>query len=177
MRPLRAPRETTFGLDLPSTHGHNFMPVDIIIRPARTGDIPDLSELLRDLFSIESDFTPDREKQARALGLLINADEGRSAVFVAELSGRVVGMCSVQAVISTAEGGRAAILKDLVVHQEFRGQGVGAHLLSEVHDWCRSQTITRIQLLADKDNLPAFHFYNRQGWQTTRLTALRRAVS
>lgn len=150
------------------------MPLNIAIRPARIGDIPALCGLLRDLFTLESDFTPDREKQANALDQLMNADGARAAVFVAELTGRVVGMCSVQAVISTAEGGPAAILEDLVVHQGFRGQGVGTRLLSEVHAWCACRRITRIQLLADKDNLPALGFYSRKGWQTTRLVSLRK---
>lgn len=152
------------------------MSVDIIIRLARTGDIAALCLLLCDLFSIESDFTPDREKQARALGMLIDAERDRAAVFVAESSRRVIGMCSVQTVISTAEGGPAAVLEDLVVHQDFRGKGIGTRLLPAIHAWCASRGITRIQLLADKDNLPAFRFYSRNGWQPTSFVALRRTI-
>lgn len=150
--------------------------VSLIIRSARSEDIPALCDLLRDLFSIEADFSPDRGKQTGALRQLINADGARSAVFVAELAGRVVGMCSVQTVISTAEGGPAALLEDLAVHQDLRGQGIGTRLLSAVHAWCDLRGITRMQLLADSDNHPALGFYDRRGWQPTSLVALRRRV-
>ena len=70
----------------------------------------------------------------------------------------------------------AAILEDLVVHKDFRGQGMGTRLLSEIHAWCAARHLTRIQLLADKDNLSTLGFYSRKGWQTTRLVALRKTA-
>jgi hypothetical protein len=36
--------------------------MDLAIRPARPEDIPRMCELLAELFSIESDFTPNVEK-------------------------------------------------------------------------------------------------------------------
>ena len=146
----------------------------IIIRLARPGDIPALCDLLHDLFSIESDFAPDREKQARALDLLIKDRADRSAVFVAYSQNLIVGMCSVQTVISTAEGGPAAILEDLIVHRDFRRQGIGARLLAEVLKWCRQRTISRIHLLADRDNGKTLDYYAGRGWSRTRLLCLKK---
>jgi ribosomal protein S18 acetylase RimI-like enzyme len=31
-----------------------------------------------------------------------------------------------------------------------------------------------LQLLADKNNLPALNFYQKQGWQSTQLVCLRK---
>ena len=58
--------------------------VDIIVRPAQPGDIPRMSELLAELFSIESDFSPNMEKQVHGLGALIAdlADICRTHVFI-----------------------------------------------------------------------------------------------
>lgn len=148
----------------------------IIIRLARPSDIPVLCDLLHDLFSIESDFTPDREKQVRALGLLIKDGAAHSAFFVADCDGLIVGMCSVQTVISTAEGGPAAILEDLVVHRDFRGQGIGTRLLAEVQHWCRQRTISRLHLLADRDNRKAMDYYANRGWVRTRLRCLKKRL-
>ena len=144
------------------------------IRPARSSDIPSLCGLLHDLFSIESDFAPDREKQARALALLIKDTAARSRVFVADSDGIIIGMCSVQTVISTAEGGPAAILEDLVVRRDFRGQGIGTRLLAEVLNWCRQRTISRLHLLADRHNGNAMDYYAGRGWNRTRLLCLRK---
>ncbi len=143
------------------------------VRRAQHSDIPALCDLLADLFSLESDFSVDREKQAKGLKLLLGKKD-RSLVLVAEYEGQVIGMCSVQTVVSTAEGGPAGIMEDLVVCRECRGQGIGGTLLAHAVAWCTAQGITRLQLLADRDNIPALQFYFSKGWTETRLTCLRK---
>jgi hypothetical protein len=76
----------------------------VVIRPAGSADIPQMCDLLSELFSIESDFSPDREKQTRGLNLLLDDSSGASIVLVAEREGEITGMCSAQTMISTAEG-------------------------------------------------------------------------
>ncbi len=147
-----------------------------LIRPARPADVPAMCDLLADLFEIESDFDADREKQANGLRLLLEDPSGRSKVFVAVRDGRVIGMCSVQTIISTAEGGPAAIMEDLVMLREHRGSGFGTALLETVREWCLAQGITRLQLLADKDNTRAFAFYVNRGWLGTNLVCLRKRL-
>jgi len=82
-------------------------------------------------------------------------------------------MASVQLVISTAEGAPSAWVEDVVVQEDWRGQGVGRALLEAVLDWARVRGAVRAQLLADLDNAPALAFYDRLGWQPTRLGARR----
>lgn len=147
----------------------------ILIRPARANDIPALCDLLADLFTIESGFAPSREKQGRGLRLLLE-NTGSSIVLVAAQEEKVLGMCSVQTVISTAEGGPAGIVEDVVVHREHRGQGIGGSLLGSALAWCTHKGITRMQLLADKDNAPALRFYFLRGWTGTGLICLRRRL-
>ena len=134
-----------------------------IIRSARTDDIPQMCGLLADLFLIEADFATDAEKQARGLTLLLEDQSGRSCVVVAVREGAVVGMCSVQTVISTAEGGPSGLVEDLVVRRELRGRGIGRALLDHVLTWCKGQGLSRVQLLADKGNAPALAFYTAGG--------------
>jgi GNAT superfamily N-acetyltransferase len=146
----------------------------VIIRQARVDDIPHLCDLLAELFLIESDFSPDREKQAQGLNLLIGDTSGSSAVFVAEKAGAIVGMCSVQTLISTAEGGRAGLVEDLIVRREYRGKGVGTAMLSRISSWCATREMTRLQLLCDADNAGALRFYAGDGWSATRLLCMRK---
>ena len=86
----------------------------------------------------------------------------------------VVGMCSVQTHISTAEGGPAGIVEDVVVHRDHRGRGIGGSLLGSAMAWCTKQGITRLTLLADRDNAPALQFYFSRGWTGTGLICLRK---
>lgn len=146
----------------------------LVIRKARREDVPALCELLEELFSIEKDFSHNPEAQTSGLRLLVDDPSGRSLILVAEEGSEVIGMCSVQLVISTAEGGWAGIVEDLVVREDKRNSGIGTRLLTEVGDWCREKGVARIQLLCDWDNRPALDFYAVNGWRATNLIALRK---
>ena len=146
----------------------------ITIRTAKPSDIPELVKLLKELFTIEEDFDFDQEKQARGLNLLLDSE--KNCFIVAQLfnDGKVLGMCTVQTLISTAEGGQVGLLEDLIVTADFRHQGIGAKLLAGAVSWADRRGLTRLQLLADKNNLPALGFYEKQGWESTQLVCLRK---
>lgn len=142
------------------------------IDPARPQDLPALVALLAGLFSIEQDFTPDPGRQRRGLELLLAAPE-RAVVMVARNGDAVAGMVSAQLVISTAEGAPSAWIEDMVIAAPYRRQGIGRELLGAILDWAKGKGATRAQLLVDLDNAPALAFYERLGWQPTRLGARR----
>ena len=144
------------------------------IRPARPEDLDSLTKLLKALFSIEADFTFNEPLQRRGLQLMLENDRG--CVLVAELNGKVIGMCSGQLTISTAEGGVALLVEDVIVHWGWQGQGIGTNLMEGIGAWARQQGASRLQLLADRNNIPALEFYKRLGWQTTELICLRKHV-
>jgi GNAT superfamily N-acetyltransferase len=150
--------------------------MDVIIRPAKTADIPSLCSLLSELFLIESDFSPDSQKQAKGLSLILTDRSGSAAVLVAEKEDEIVGMCSVQTLISTAEGGPAGFVEDLVVRKDCRGNGIGSRLLSEILTWCDTKGISRVQLLRDSDNNNALTFYAANGWRSTKLVCMRKCL-
>lgn len=141
------------------------------IRPARSRDIAAMLALLEILFTIETDFSFNRDRHAAGLRLLLASDS--SLLLVAEQSGRVVGMCSGQTVISTAEGGPALLVEDLVVDEAARTRGIGSRLLEGLALWAAARGASRLQLLADRTNHRALSFYSRRGWQTTQLICLR----
>ncbi len=145
----------------------------LTIRAATPHDLDALVRLLGVLFSIEADFQPDAARQRRGLAGLLE-DPARRAVLVAERAGAVVGMVTVQLVVSTAEGADSGWVEDLVVDAPSRGAGVGRRLLAAAAEWARANGATRLQLLADRENDPALRLYARQGWTTTQLVCLRR---
>lgn len=150
--------------------------MDIIIRPARPEDIPRMSVLLADLFTLESDFEPEVEKQAAGLSMLVAYPSASSLVLVAAIDRKIVGMATVQTLISTAEGGRVGLVEDVIVDRGFRHKGIGTRLLDEIIAWGKRRKLLRIQLLADRDNRSALDFYAKQGWSKTSLICLRKTL-
>lgn len=146
-----------------------------IIRPATHTDIDILLQLLETLFGIEADFHFDAERQREGLRRMLESAPAR-IIFVAEVGGNVVGMCTAQEVLSTAEGREAAWVEDVVVFPAFRRRGIARALLQAVEDWAGSRGIRRLQLLADRENTPALLFYMREEWQATQLICLRKRL-
>lgn len=149
---------------------------DIIIRQALPSDIPRLCSLLEDLFTLESDFTPDVEKQKHGVSMLVTDPAGAAFVAVAVKEIEIIGMATIQTLVSTAEGGRVGLVEDVIVRKDLRGKSVGTRLLDAVVDWSRGMKLKRLQLLADLDNLSALDFYRSRAWSATRLICLRKML-
>jgi len=75
--------------------------------------------------------------------------------------------------VSTAEGGPAAWLEDLVVLPDRRGRGIGGELLAAAIASARGRGCTRITLLTDETNAPAQRFYGRAGFKRSRMVPYR----
>jgi GNAT superfamily N-acetyltransferase len=148
---------------------------DVVIRKALPADAGRLIELLGLLFAIETDFTFDQDRQQRGLEMMLGEDD-RRCLMVAELDRQIVGMCSGQLLVSTAEGGLKAIVEDLVLDKDFRGQGIGRQLLWAIETWAVKQGAKRMDLLADRRNSPALSFYRNDNWKTTELVGLQKKL-
>jgi ribosomal protein S18 acetylase RimI-like enzyme len=158
------------GGDHPPRRGPGAEP---LVRFATAGDVDAMVGLLGELFSIEEDFSYDASAQRRGLEMMLG-EEGARCVFVVEVAGKVAGMVTGQIVVSTAEGGPSVLVEDMVVGEEFRGRGLGRKLMNSLERWAKMRGATRLQLVADKDNSPAFAFYDRLGWKPTNLVVLRK---
>jgi GNAT superfamily N-acetyltransferase len=148
--------------------------MDITIRQANITDINFLIALLKELFEIEEDFTFDENTQHRGLELLLASDN--DYIMVAEHDSEVIAMCTVLTIISTAEGGHVGLIEDMVVQKAHVCKGIGRKLLSAVELWAKEQGLTRLQLLADRNNQHALTFYDKMGWQQTQLIGLRKFI-
>lgn len=146
----------------------------ITIRNARHDDIDRLVDLLKQLFTIETDFKIDVQRHHRGLSLLLDGCGKHRCVKVAEADGLVVGMGTAQLLISTAEGSVVALIEDIVVDSEWRRKGIGRRLMAAIESWSLDQGVTRLQLLADRTNFSALDFYDRIGWLPTKMICLRR---
>lgn len=145
---------------------------EVRIRTAEPADLDSLVSLLAALFAIEEDFVFDEHLQRRGLQMML--DNPRGCVLAAEGNGRVVGMCTGQLTVSTAEGGPALLVEDVVVREEWRGQGIGRRLMEGIAEWAGNNSVSRLQLLADRNNAAALDFYKKLGWRRTELICLRK---
>lgn len=146
----------------------------ITVRNARVEDVEAMVVLLKQLFTIETDFKIDIGRHRRGLILMLEGCGKHRCVKVAESDGMVIGMGTAQLLISTAEGNVVALLEDIVVESQWRGQGIGRQIMAALEGWCLERGVTRLQLLADRTNFSALDFYDRNGWFPTKMICLRR---
>lgn len=145
------------------------------IATARADDIPQLCALLAILFTQEEDFEPDANKQSAGLREIIEQPEtGR--ILVLREGNEVIGMVNLLFTVSTACGGKAALLEDMVIQPARRGDGLGGKLLNAAIELARQEGCLRITLLTDRVNDAAIRFYQRHGFGMSVMMPLRLAL-
>jgi len=135
-------------------------------------DIPALAALLGELFAQEAEFAPDTPRAESGLRQII-ANPEAGIVLVAKEAGTAVGIANVLFTVSTALGGRVAILDDFVVAAAARGRGIGSALLERAIVVAREQGCLRIALQTDHDNVEAQRLYQRHGFALSTMLPMR----
>jgi GNAT superfamily N-acetyltransferase len=138
-------------------------------------DLPALADLLTELFTLEADFRPDREKQLRGLKLILDTPR-IGQLFVLRVDGKVAAMANALITVSTAEGTPVLLLEDVIVSQGRRGGGLGRRLVEHVCAWAKSEGMSRVTLLADEHNAPALDFYARLGFEKSAMVVRRKTL-
>lgn len=139
---------------------------------ATPDDIPHLCALLAILFAQEADFQPDIQKQSAALHEIIAHPETGCILALRE-GDTIVGMVNLLYTISTACGGKVAILEDMIIHPFQRSHGLGNKLLQAALALARREGCLRITLLTDRVNDSAIRFYQRHGFVISEMMPLR----
>jgi GNAT superfamily N-acetyltransferase len=142
------------------------------IREAAIEDNKAICHLLALLFEQEADFKPDFAAQAKGVGDIL-ADPEKGRFFVIEDAGRIVGCVSLLFLVSTALGGKAALLEDFVLVEAVRGQGWGRQLLDYAIRYAVQQGCRRITVLTDKDNAAAQALYRKMGFKCSEMIPMR----
>jgi GNAT superfamily N-acetyltransferase len=143
---------------------------------ATANDLESLADLLAELFTLESDFKPERNKQISGLRLILD-NPASGQLFVLRVDGQIVGMANALATVSTAEGCAVLLLEDVIVSREFRGRKLGRLLVEQVLHWAAAQGMPRVTLLADQDNAAALAFYQRLGFIPSAMRVLRKNLN
>jgi GNAT superfamily N-acetyltransferase len=147
----------------------------MVIEKATVHDITDLCGLLDILFNQEIEFESNIDAQERGLRAIVShPDVG--VILVARHNNQLIGMVNILFTVSTALGGRVALLEDMVVLPSQRGSGVGAQLLNAAISSAQEHHCQRITLLTDNDNTTAHGFYERHGFTRSPMLPFRRKL-
>jgi GNAT superfamily N-acetyltransferase len=143
-----------------------------VISIACINDLPELIELLNDLFTQDIEFLPDSIKQKTGLEVIIkNPDIGE--ILIIKGDNKILGMVSLLYSISTALGGKVAMLEDMIIHKDFRGKGLGKELLGEAIRFSKERNCLRLTLLTDFNNDIAIQFYQKSGFKKSDMVPMR----
>jgi ribosomal protein S18 acetylase RimI-like enzyme len=101
-------------------------------------------------------------------GVMLNLPQ--YALFVAEDdAGRVVGLLTVSRRWTLWHKGPCALIEELVVDRDARGQGVGRTLIQTAIEWAAAEGCSEIEVSTDEDNADAQAFYRRLGFDSVAL--------
>ncbi|RXJ81595.1 GNAT family N-acetyltransferase [Arcobacter sp. F2176] len=132
-------------------------------------DFPSIVNLLQSLFCIEEDFTFNEKRHEEGIKLLLN---NRSAeVILVKFENEVIGMITIQKIISTVMGTKVGLIEDFVIKDDYRDLGVGTYLLEYIKDYAKKNSLTRLQLVCDEDNTTAKEFYTNKKFKRSNLNA------
>lgn len=143
---------------------------DVIVRKAIPDDMDSILTLFKSLVTMEPDFEYHLRKHRAGFGAMM-ADSKRCRVLVAEMAGKVSGLCTAQLLYSSAMGGFIALIENFVVADAFRGQGLGQQLLEILEQWAKKRGALRFDLQVDQNNAHARSFYETNGWVETNLAS------
>ncbi len=142
------------------------------VSTATYNDLEAMAQLLQFLFTQEADFTPSPNTQLRGLKLIMDNQE-TGQLLVIKTDEKCIGMVNLLYTISTAMGGKVAILEDMVIHPDFRNKGLGSILLKHAINFAQQHGCMRITLLTDSDNFKARNFYSKMGFVISNMIPLR----
>jgi len=135
-------------------------------------DLPQLIELLNDLFAQDIEFVPNLKKQKAGLEAIISNPE-IGEILVLKGDRKILGMVSLLYSISTALGGKVVILEDMIIHKDYRQQGLGKALLGEAIRFSKERNCLRLTLLTDFNNDAAINFYQQFGFKKSEMIPMR----
>jgi len=146
------------------------------IRQAQHQDVEQLAALLGLLFEQEAEFEADIELQAAGLKMILSDDSIGELLVSEGDGGEILGMVSLLYTVSTAMGGKVALLEDMVVSPDHRGRGVGSSLVGASLELAKKRGCKRVTLLTDFDDLAAERFYQKHGFSLSPMVPLRQRL-
>jgi GNAT superfamily N-acetyltransferase len=134
------------------------------IRPCQATDLPAVLELLGQLSEVTS---PPQDLELAALQNVFAQMAEVPHVYlnlVADVNGQVAGFGSVIFYQTLFHRGGTALINELVVRRELRGEGIGSALVRAVVDAAAARGMDEVEVGTERTNEAARRFYDRCGF-------------
>jgi GNAT superfamily N-acetyltransferase len=133
---------------------------EVKIRPIKAADAAWACALIREL---------GHENDEKSLAWRISAIDGtpRERVMVAEVDGKPAGLCAANVYRYFHTEGLVCRVTVLVVHNDFRKQGIGHLLMAWAESWSREQGCDRMEITARKERGDSLEFLLKLGYEDT----------
>lgn len=136
--------------------------MDITIHEATEVDLPAILSLYTQLGQDDGTVL-DLAEASRIFARMQTYPDYR--IYVADLHGRVVGTFALLIMDNLGHrGARSAILEDVVVAEDVRGQGIGKEMLKYISNLCQAKGCYKISLSSNRKREAAHRFYESLGF-------------
>ncbi|MEU9701289.1 GNAT family N-acetyltransferase [Streptomyces sp. NPDC047981] len=142
---------------------------DLEIRPATTGDLPDIVAMLADdPLGAQRESPDDLTPYTAAFQRL--AHDPHQHLVVAVRGPMVVGTLQLTVIPGLSRrGSTRSIIEGVRIHAQERGSGLGTRLIEWAVEESRRQGCQLVQLTSDTTRTDAHRFYERLGFEATHL--------
>lgn len=134
---------------------------EYIIRKAVLADAEDIAEISRDDLGYDCEGEFVREN-------IMNLDDGREAVFVADIDGRAVGYIHVEE-YKVLYFEKMVNYLGVAVSNKYRRLGIGSALIKAAENWALERGIHLVRLNSGSTRTGAHEFYKRQGYDGDKM--------
>lgn len=134
----------------------------LIVRSASQSDLEGLTILFdqyRQFYQCAPDLAAARN------WLKENIEQGRSAIFVADSGGTLLGFTQLYPALCSVDLVDYFVLYDLFVVEAARRQGIARALMNAASDWAKAQGAARLDLETARDNIPGQALYRDLGYE------------
>jgi ribosomal protein S18 acetylase RimI-like enzyme len=154
---------------------------NLIVRRANPRDLKTIQDLNHDLFVSDNNWLHDLNEnwpyEPEGKAYFTKRVQGDNGIcFVAEADGKIVGYAAGgwSHINFSAYKGKRGELENICVKDGFRGEGIGAKLVTALYDWFKDQGATHVMVNAYTQNTKAIEFYMRQGFEHYSTTLWRK---
>ena len=134
----------------------------VTVRRAAKPDVPRVAELF-DAYRVF--YGQDSDPAAAERYIAERLDQGDSAIFVAEVGGKIEGFAQMYPSLSSVAMGKIWVLNDILVSEDARHSGVAGALLERAHDSAKESGASRLTVSTARDNRAAIALYEKHGWK------------
>lgn len=134
----------------------------LIVRSASQSDLEGLTILFdqyRQFYQCAPDLAAARN------WLKENIEQERSAIFVADSGGTLLGFTQLYPALCSVDLVDYFVLYDLFVVEAARRQGIARALMNAASDWAKAQGAARLDLETARDNIPGQALYRDLGYE------------